>query len=60
VFPTLTGDAIDISCTDIVNEGKNNQYDEVWLPDYGLTLTLSVVDEDGLTRVDVKNITVSQ
>ena len=60
VFPSLTGDAIDLSCTDIVDQGKDDRYQDVWLSDYGLALPVSIVDEDGLTLAHIKNITVSK
>lgn len=60
VFASLTGDAVDWSCTEAVENGKDRRYQETWLYDYGIAVGASVNDEDGLTRFEIRKVSIEQ
>jgi hypothetical protein len=60
VFASLTGDAVDWSCTEAVENGKDRRYQETWLYDYGIAVGESVNDENGLTGFEIKKVSIEQ
>ncbi|KAG8150292.1 hypothetical protein BFF94_027785 [Burkholderia catarinensis] len=58
IFGTLTGNAINLDCSQVHKDGKTVRVRSVWLPDYGIEMNKSIDDEDGRTDVIIKNITI--
>ncbi|MDR3438120.1 hypothetical protein [Telmatospirillum sp.] len=58
IFPSLTGTAIGLRCTDTKTRGKNESWHSVWLTDYNIAWTQSIDDEDGRTEVVIRNVTI--
>ncbi|MBN3779993.1 hypothetical protein G3O06_20885 [Burkholderia sp. Ac-20345] len=58
IFDTLTGNAINLDCSEVRKDGKTVRARSVWLADYGIELYKSFDDEDGRTDVIIKNITI--
>ena len=59
IFPTLKGDAVDVTCTHVAEHGAGSSIKSVWLPDYGITL-MTGVRNDGERRFEIKSVTVSE
>ncbi|PQV55063.1 hypothetical protein B0G83_1011246 [Paraburkholderia sp. BL21I4N1] len=60
IFPSLTGSAIGLQCTDTKAHGKNESWHSVWLTDYNIAWTQSIDDEDGRTEVVIRNVTIER
>lgn len=60
IFPSLTGTAIGLQCTDTRMHGKNESWHSVWLTDYNIAWTQSIDDEDGRTEVVIRNVTIER
>ncbi|NTX29801.1 hypothetical protein HT746_22205 [Burkholderia pyrrocinia] len=58
VFGTLTGNAVNLDCSEVHKDGKTVRVRSAWLLDYGIELTRSIDDEDGTTDVVIKNVTI--
>lgn len=57
-FGTLTGNAVNLDCSETHKDGKTVRARSVWLVDYGIELYKSFDDEDGRTDVIIKNISI--
>ncbi|RAS21344.1 hypothetical protein BX591_12932 [Paraburkholderia bryophila] len=60
IFPSLTGTAIGLQCTDTMTHGKNASWHSVWLTDYNMAWTQSIDDEDGRTEAVIRNVTIER
>jgi hypothetical protein len=58
VFRSLTGSAIETHCSVVTRDGAVNEYDDVWLDDYNVDLTLRFIDEGGTTNTVIRDISV--
>ncbi|UXU85648.1 hypothetical protein [Burkholderia sp. S-53] len=58
VFGTLTGDAVNLDCSEVHKDGKTVRVRSAWLVDYGIELSKTIDDEDGRTDVVIKNVTI--
>jgi hypothetical protein len=61
VFASLHGPAVDLKCTSVDGSGKVTEEDDnVWLPEYQLTLNTSWRDDSGTTRLVIDKITITR
>ncbi len=60
IFGTLTGNAVNLDCSEVHKDGKTVRVRSVWLVDYGIELSKSIDDEYGRTDVVIKNITITK
>ncbi|PCE34005.1 hypothetical protein [Burkholderia ubonensis] len=58
IFHTLTGDAVDLACSEIGKDGTTTRVRATWLSDYGVTLSRAFDGEEGRTDVVIKNVTI--
>ncbi|KUZ94049.1 hypothetical protein WI40_20485 [Burkholderia ubonensis] len=58
IFRTLTGDAVDLDCSEIGKGGTTTRVRATWLSDYGITLSKAFDGEEGRTDVVIKNVTI--
>lgn len=58
IFGTLTGNAINLDCSEVHKDGKTVRVRSAWLVDYRIELSKSIDDEDGRTDVVIKNVTI--
>lgn len=60
IFGTLTGNAVNLDCSEVRKDGTKTRVRSVWLADYRVELTRTIDDQDGRTDVVIKNVTVTQ
>ncbi|WP_244135102.1 hypothetical protein [Burkholderia sp. BCC0322] len=58
VFGTLTGNAVNLDCSEVRKDGTTTRVRSVWLADYGIELSRTIDDQDGRTDVIIKNVTI--
>ncbi|MGS0895302.1 hypothetical protein ACVBGC_22630 [Burkholderia stagnalis] len=58
IFATLTGNAVNLDCSEKDKSGATVRVRSAWLVDYGIELSKTIDDQDGRTDVVVKNITI--
>ncbi|CAG4921298.1 hypothetical protein R52603_05111 [Paraburkholderia saeva] len=59
IFPVLSGDAIDYSCEETTAKGVKHYWRSVWLYDYGVSLPLDTDDDEGVTRFELRSLTIT-
>ncbi|EMD9437102.1 hypothetical protein VXE32_001073 [Burkholderia cepacia] len=58
IFGTLTGNAVNLDCSEVRKDGTTSRVRSAWLADYGIELSKTIDDEAGRTDVIIKNVTI--
>ncbi|WP_129517857.1 hypothetical protein [Burkholderia stabilis] len=58
IFGTLSGNAVNLDCSEVRKDGTTVRVRSVWLADYRIELSKTIDDEDGRTDVIIKNVTI--
>ncbi|MFM0738222.1 hypothetical protein PQQ51_13350 [Paraburkholderia xenovorans] len=60
VFKDFTGDAVDVNCKSVNDNGVTYQNREAYLYDYGISVSLFEIDKDGLSVSRIRKVTITR